>query len=180
MIMSLVASLYFRGIKTDLSKTFPPDYWPAVRGVGSTVCSDLSGTYQVTTTPENKFETDAVAFPPGMNTLDGSTFEVSQTGCNTITIDYINRFDSPREYIIDRVNNDLMWNSATGLFCYKVTDFEPDGFSGTTIFNNDQACVGIGTDHSFLTDYKMDRKGRLGFITFEFVGNQKYRFKQLN
>ncbi len=183
-LLALFCLAYFKGCTTDIRKNFPTDFWPPIKGVGANSCVDLSGKYKVVTYPENEITEYLgkyiVSFPPGVTTQDNYEIAVHQSGCEQIEIAYTNRFDQKCNYVVNKQQNNLQWYPEQGLFCYKVTAFEPDGFAGTKIFDEDQACMGLGVDGSFLTDFQMHSASRLMFIRGELIGNQKYKFDRVN
>lgn len=70
-------------------------------------CVDLTGTYLVTTSPENNVVEYQgkrnVRFPPGLRTIENSSFTIRQKGCESIQIDYMTRFGYSRRDLISAV-----------------------------------------------------------------------------
>ena len=181
-LLTLFCLAFFKGCTYDFRKDFPSNFWPSIKGVGVNRCVDLSGKYRVTTYPENEMKKHEyiVQFPPGVSTRDKYEFTVTQSGCERIEIAYTNRFQQQRQYVVDKQQNQLHWQPEQGLFCYKVTAFEPDGFAGVETFNENRACFGVGVDGSFLTDFQMHSAAYLFFLRGELMDNQKYKFEQIH
>ena len=167
------------GCYTANKVEYPADFWPDFKSTRTGECVNLSGKYNVESCDVNEYSAIShrgeLNFPPGFNSSSNSIVTIEQTGCEKITIKYVDRFGHTRKNFISKERNQLAWDGKRNLFKYNVVDKEPDGFTPKKLSGYHYGFLGLGKDNSLLSEEKWD-----GWYFFFYPGrsynNQRCRF----